>query len=89
MPFVSKGNVTGFHYTKTNCEKIIRDYFSSNGIEIDKYDMPFKLAKYMAYHIRQIPLKEAHFNKTIAFYSKDDVSKLLSSGYITIKEEVK
>ena len=78
------GNFAGFHYSKKNCEEIIREYFKKEGFEIDKYNMDFKTGKAWAVLIRQNPWYKEFFSKE--FHIDEGTAKLLvNAGFITLK----
>jgi hypothetical protein len=88
MTTVGSGNISGFHYSKANCEVLIREFFEREGYEIDKYNIPFPLARKLAVEIRNEAWLKEFFNKTISL-GDSDVDVLLDNEYITLVGEIK
>ena len=78
------GNFAGFHYSKKNCEEIIREFFKREGFEIDRYNMDFKTAKAWAVYIRQEPWYKEFFSKEVHI-GKGEVKILVTAGLVTLK----
>ena len=85
MTIVGSGNMTGFHYSKQNCEEIIRKYFKDQGFPIKDYNIPFVLARKLAEAIRSEPFYIKYFNKRYVL-EKEYVDGMVNGKLITLEE---
>lgn len=78
------GNFAGWHYSKKNCEELIREFFKREGFEIDQYRIPFKYAKELAVSIKNEAWTKEYFGKSLNVDEKY-VDELIQSDLITLK----
>ena len=81
---VGSGNFAGFHYSKKNCEELIREFFKKEGYEIDSYMMDFKIARAIAVDIRNENWYKTFLGKELHLRKKT-VDSLVKAGLITLK----
>ena len=84
---VGSGNFAGFHYSKKNCEELIREFFKRKGYEIDKYMMDFKTAKAIAIDIRNENWYKTFLGKELQL-QEETVDSLVKAGLITLRNDI-
>ena len=90
MTITGHGNVLGFHYSKKNCEELIRERFEKDGYIIDKYNIPFPLAKEITMLIRYEYRDDIEYLSDTSLLKridikKEDIDEYVKMGYITLK----
>ena len=84
MPMVGSGNVTGWHYTKKNCEETNRNFLKEHGIEVVKYNLEFREAREYASSIRFLQKQKFIDEMNGTGYLSDFITGRIANLVVTI-----